>query len=106
MINSPKEGVFETNDKSINSNQPEADQELQRLQDLRLQEWHQGGLQGYSEKEVKEAIKKELISLSSSGDEVYDPVPLRRLSPEHQARAIESRWVVGRRPSILVYLRQ
>ena len=37
---------------------------------------------GYSEKEIQETIKKELISLSSSGHEVYGPVPLRLLSQE------------------------
>ena len=67
------------------------------LQDLKLQEWYQGDLQGYSEKEVKEAIQKELISLSSVGHEVYDPVPLNLLSIEDQAKIIESRWVIGPR---------
>ena len=38
------------------------------------QEWCQGELQGYSQKEIKEAIKKELTSLSISGHEVHDPV--------------------------------
>ena len=70
MINSLRQGIFEINEKSVNSDQDEVDQELQLLQDLRLQEWYQGDLQGYSEKEVKEAIKKELISLSSSGHKV------------------------------------
>ena len=59
---------------SPQNDQSEEDQELQLLQDLKLQEWYQGDLQGYSENEVKEALKKELISLSSVGHEVYDPV--------------------------------
>ena len=71
------------------------------LQDLRLQEWYQGDLQGYSEKEVKEAIKKELVSLSSSGPEVDDPVPLRLPSKEDQAKVIESRWVIRPRSGVL-----
>ena len=82
MITSFKQGILEINEYSVNSDQREEDQELQLLQDLRLQEWYQGDLQGYSEKEVKEAIKKELISLSSVGHEVYDPVPLNLLSSE------------------------
>ena len=97
MVSSLKQGIREINDYSINSDQSEADQELQLLQDLRLQEWYQGDLQGYSEQEVKEAIKKELISLSSAGHEVYDPVPLNLLSSEDQAKIIESRWVRGPR---------
>ena len=96
-----EEGIFEINEKSINSDQSEVDQELQLLQDLKLQEWYQGDLQGYSEKEIKEAIKKELISLSSSGHEVYDPVPLRLLPQEDQAKVIESRWVIGPRSGVL-----
>ena len=79
----------------------EVDQELQLLQDLGLQEWYEGDLQGYSESEVKEAIKKELISLSSSGHEVYDPVPLKLLSREDRAKVIESRWVIGPRSGVL-----
>ena len=95
MITSLKQGILEINDYSVNSDQKsEEDQELQLLQDLKLQEWFQGDLQGYSEKEVK-AIKKELISLSSAGHEVYDPVPLNLLSREDQAKIIESRWVIG-----------
>ena len=97
MITSLKQGILEINQYSVNSDQREEDQELQLLQDLRLQEWYQGDLQGYSEKEVKEAIKKELISLSSVGHEVYDPVPLNLLSSEDQAKIIESRWVIGPR---------
>ena len=97
MINSLKQGILEINEFSVNSDQGEEDQELQLLQDLKLQEWYQGDLQGYSEKEVKEAIKKELISLSSAGHEVYDPVPLNLLSSEEQAKIIESRWVIGPR---------
>ena len=65
MITSLKQGVLEINEYSVNSDQSEEDQELRLLQDLKLQEWNQGDLPGYSEKEVKEAIKKELISLSS-----------------------------------------
>ena len=80
-----------------NCDQSEADRELQLLQDVRLQEWYQGDLQGYPEQEVKEAIKKELISLSSAGHEVYDPVSLNLLSSEDQAKIIESRWVIGPR---------
>ena len=98
MINSVKQGVFEINEineKSINSDQDEVDQELQLLQDLRLQEWYQGDLQGASEKEVKEDIKTDLISLSTSGHEAYDPVPLKLLSREDQVKVIESRWVIG-----------
>ena len=87
MITSLKQGILEINQYSVNSDQREEDQELQLLQDLRLQEWYQGDLQGYSEKEVKEAIKKELISLSSVGHEVYDPVPLSLLSSEDQANS-------------------
>ena len=97
MITSLKQGILEINEDSVNSDQREEDQELQLLQDLRLQEWYQGDLQGYSEKEVKEAIKKELVSLSSVGHEVYDPVPLNLLSSEDQAKIIESRWVIGPR---------
>ena len=87
MITSLKQGILEISEYSVNSDQSEEDQELQLLQDLKLQEWYQGDLQGYSEKEVKEAIKKELISLSSVGHEVYDPVPLNLLSSEDQARS-------------------
>ena len=94
MSTSLKQGILEINEHSVNSDQREEDQELQLLQDLKLQEWYQGDLQGYSENEVKEAIKKELISLSSVGHEVYDPVPLNLLSSEDQA---ESRWVIGPR---------
>ena len=94
MINSLKQGILEINDYSVNSDQCEEDQELQLLQDLRLQEWYQWG---YSEKEVKEAIKKELISLSSAGHAFFDPVPLNLLSSEDQAKTIESRWVIGPR---------
>ena len=54
MINSLKKGIFEINQKSVNSDQEEVDQELQSLQDLRPQEWYQGDVQGYSEKEVKD----------------------------------------------------
>ena len=72
MINSLKEGILEINEKSINSDQSEVDQELQLL--------YEGDLQGYSEKDIKNAIRKELMSLSSSGHEVYDLVPLRLLS--------------------------
>ena len=61
IINSLKQGIFEVNAKSVNSHQEEVDQELQLLQDLRPQEWYQGDLRGYSEKEVKEAIKKQLV---------------------------------------------
>ena len=82
---------MEINGYSVNSDQKEGDQELQLLQDLRLQEWYQGDL------EVTEAIKKELISLSSVGHEVYDPVPLNLLSSEDQAKIIESRWIIGPR---------
>ena len=53
--------ILEINEKSINSDQAEVDQELQLLQDLRLQEWYQGDLQGYSKKEIKETIVKELV---------------------------------------------
>ena len=102
MVNSLKQDIFEINEKSVNSDQEEVDQELLLLQDLRLQEWYQGDLQVYSEKEVKEAIKKELISLSSSGHEVYDPVPLKLLSREDQAtKVIESRWVIGPHSGVL-----
>ena len=87
--------------KSFHNDQEEADQELHLLQDLGLQEWYQGDLQGYSEKEAKEVIKKELISLNTSGREVYDPVPLRLLAQEDQAQAIESRWVVGPHSGVL-----
>ena len=97
MLTSLKQGILDINDYSINSGQSEDDQELQLLQDLRLQEWYQGDLQGYSEKEVKEAIKKELISLSSAGHEVFDPVPLNLLSSEDQAKIIELWWVIGPR---------
>ena len=79
MINSLKECILEINEKSINSDQSEVDQELQLLQDLKLLEWCQGDLQGFSEKATKETIKQELISLSSSRHEVYNPVPLRLL---------------------------
>ena len=60
-----KENTFEINEKSIDSDQGEANKELPLLQDLRLQEWYQGDLQGYSEKEVKKALKKELSSSHS-----------------------------------------
>ena len=43
MINSLKEGVFEIDEKSINSNQ-KADQAHMLLQDIKLQEWYQGDL--------------------------------------------------------------
>ena len=42
----------------------------------------------FTEKEVKEAIKKELVSLSSSGHEVYDPVPVRLRSREEQSKSL------------------
>ena len=48
MTDSLKEGILEINEKSINSDQSEVVQELQFLQDLKLQEWYQGDLQGYS----------------------------------------------------------
>ena len=48
-----------------------------------------------------EAIKKELVSLSSSGREVCDPLPLELLSREEQAKVIESRWVIGPRSGVL-----
>ena len=67
MINSIKEGILEINEKSIDSDQSEVDQELQLLQGLRHQECYQTDLPGFSKKEIKETIKKELISLSSSG---------------------------------------
>ena len=67
MISSLKQGILEINQYSVNSDQNEEDQKLQLLQDVKLQEWYQGDLQGYSKSEVKEAIKKELISLSSAG---------------------------------------
>ena len=51
MITSLKQGILEINEYSVNSDQREEHQELQLLQDLRLQEWYQGDLQGYSEKE-------------------------------------------------------
>ena len=57
MLNSLKEGILEINEKSIKTDQGEADQELQLFRDLKLQEWYQGDLQGFSEKEVKDAIK-------------------------------------------------
>ena len=97
MLTSLKQRILEINEFSVNSVQREADEELQLLQDLKLQEWYQGDLQGYSENEVQEAIKKELISLSSVGHEVYDTVPLNLLSSEDQAKIIESRWVIGPR---------
>ena len=90
MIISLKEGILEIKEKSINTDQSEVDQELQLLQDLRVQERYQGDLQGCSEKDIKEACKKELISLSSSGHEVFDPVPLRLLAREDQGKVIES----------------
>ena len=46
MINSLKQGIFESKEKSVNSDQEEVDQELQLLQALRLQERNQGDLQG------------------------------------------------------------
>ena len=95
MIISLKQGILEINEFFVNSDQREEDQELQLLQDLKLQEWYQGDLQRYSEKEINEAIKKELVSLSSVGHEVYDPVPLNLLSKENQAKITESRWVIG-----------
>ena len=52
LLTSHKEGVLEINEKPINSDLEEADQEPQQLQDLKLQEWYQGDLQGYSEKEA------------------------------------------------------
>ena len=61
MIKSLKQGIFEINEMSVNTNQEEVDQELQLLQDLRFQERYEGDLQGYSEKEVEEVIKKELV---------------------------------------------
>ena len=73
----------------------EADPELQLLQDLKRGEWYQGDLPGFSEK-VKKAIKKELISVRSSGHK-YDPVPHRLLSHEDQAKIIESRRAIGPR---------
>ena len=36
MINSLKQGIFEINEKSVNSDQAEVDQELHLLQDLRF----------------------------------------------------------------------
>ena len=78
MVNSLKQGVFEINEKSVNSDQEEVDQERQLLQDLRLQEWYQGDLQGYSEKEVKEAtvvqVMKYMVQcLSNSFQEKIKP---------------------------------
>ena len=90
MINSLKERILEINENQSTAIQGEIVQELQLLQ-----EWSQGDLQGYLEKEVMEVIKKELISPSSSGHEVYDPVPLKLLSQEDQAKVIESCWVIG-----------
>ena len=101
MINCLKEGVFEINEKSINSDRDEAGQELMLLQDFKLQEWYQGDLQVLTAKEVKEAIRKELVSLSNSGREVYDPVPVRLLLQEEQSNIIESRWVIGPRSGVL-----
>ena len=50
MITSLKRGILEINEYSVNSDQREEDQELQLLQDLKLQEWYQGDSEGYSEK--------------------------------------------------------
>ena len=50
VITSLKQGILEINQYSVNSDQGEEDQELQLLQDLRLQGWYQSDLQGYSEK--------------------------------------------------------
>ena len=101
MINSPKEGVFEINEHSVNNDREQEDQELTLLQDIKLQEWYQGARQGFKEQEVKEAIKQKLISLSSSGHEVYDPVPVRLRSPEEQSKVIGSRWAIGPRSGVL-----
>ena len=87
MTNSIKEDISEINEKSLNNDQLEVDQ-LQLLQDLKLQEWYQEDLQGYSEKEIQEDVKKELISLSSSGHEVYGPAP-RLLSQEDPRFSIQ-----------------
>ena len=102
MINSFKQGALEINEKTVlNSDQEETDQELQLLQGFRLQGWYQGDLQGYSDKDFKEVIKKRLVSLRSSGHEVYDPVPLKLLSREDQAKVIESRLVIGPHSGLL-----
>ena len=61
--------------------------QIKNSQDLKLQEWYQGDLQGYPEKEFR-AIKKELISLSSSGHEANDQVPLKLLSAEERSKVI------------------
>ena len=44
MLTSIKQGILEINNYSVNSDQREEDQELQMLQDLKLQEWYQGDL--------------------------------------------------------------
>ena len=61
------------------------------LQDIKLQEWYQGKLQGFTKKEAK----KELGSLSIWGHGVYDLVPIRLISPGEQSKIIESRRVIG-----------
>ena len=99
VIKSLKEGFLEINEKSINSNQSEIDQELQLLQDLRLQEWYQGDLQDYSEKDVKAAIKKQLI-LSVTQVTKWSSSSQASFS-RNQAKVIESRWVIRPRAGVL-----
>ena len=75
------------------------------LKDMKLQEWNQGDLRGFAEKEVDPGSYQkdplELTSLSSSGHEVHDPVPVRLSSPEEQSNIIESGMFVGPRSGVL-----
>ena len=76
VINSLTEGILEINKTPINSDRSEGDQALQLLQDLRLHSRVVSRRYSRLFREgVQEAIKRVLISLSSSGHEVY---PLAR----------------------------
>ena len=79
MLNSFKEGILEINEKAINSDLEEPDQETSTTSASQTPRMVSSrDLQGYSETEVKDFIKKELTSLRSSDHDVYDPAP-----PDH-----------------------
>ena len=93
-----KENHLSVGKDQINADHHEAQSEEELLQDLILQEWYQGDLEGYSADQIKQAITKELKQIGPQGHDAYDPVPLSHLSPEERRSIIESRWVIGPRP--------
>ena len=93
MISSLTKGVLEINERSVNCDQEEADQEIRLLQDLDLWNVESRISSRIFREGCQRCHQRKLIC--SSGHEVYDPVPLRLLSPKEQAKAIESRWVLG-----------